>query len=60
MVSNFSVPGLHYFLITSGLKGQDTFNDFDYLYGPKAFQGKLNIKDRIYIEREEKSLVSTG
>lgn len=24
--------GLHYFIITSGMKGQDAFNDLSYLY----------------------------
>lgn len=31
VVSYFSVPRLHYSLITSGMKGQDTFNDLSYL-----------------------------
>lgn len=49
MVSDFAVPGLHYFLITSGMKGQDTFNDLSYLFTQaKANEARLNIKGRIF------------
>ena len=48
VVSDFSVPRLHYFLITSGMEGQDTFNDPSYLSARgRGRWSQTDIKRRI-------------